>query len=255
MTSAIYAQPPCDEETRHAVRFVVSAGMPQSLWRRFEQRFGLRVLEFWGTAEGGIAVNPVGAGPVGSCGKPVPTLQHRIVDEADKPVEAGQCGELQIRHSDGRPYVVEYYSEPEASRRKCEGGWMRSGDIVHEDTEGWLFFHYRRGSEIRRDGEFVSPAVIERAIAETRMAADVYVYGVHSETGVPGEKQVVAAVVPAGPRFHESALRDELRLRLESSQMPDLIQVVQEIPKTASEKPQDRFLIDQLTKTSQKDSA
>jgi crotonobetaine/carnitine-CoA ligase len=249
MTSALYAQPPSPRDRDHAVRFVVCAGMPPTLWRAFEQRFGLRVLEFWGTAEGGITVNPVDVGPVGSIGQPVPALQCRVVDEEDRPVPVGQPGELQVRHADGRPFVVEYFREPEASHRKCAGGWLRSGDVVHQDDQGWLYFHHRQGTAIRRNGEFVSPAVLERAIAETGLVADVYVYGVPRPGHAPGEKAVVAAVVPASADFEPAGLLQALRATLESSQLPDGVQVLSEIPKTASEKPQDRFLIEQLAST------
>ncbi|MDQ6948890.1 MAG: AMP-binding protein, partial [Actinomycetota bacterium] len=70
IATAIYGEPPSPKDRDHSVRLVVSAGMPKELWRPFEDRFGLDVLEWYGTMEGGFACNPPGAGPVGSFGKP-----------------------------------------------------------------------------------------------------------------------------------------------------------------------------------------
>lgn len=249
MTTAVYAEPPHADDADNPVRFVVSAGMPRAIWRDFEARFGLRVLEFWGTAEGGLSVNPIGAGPVGSIGKPAPSFAYRIVDEDDQPVAQGTPGELQLRHADGRPFVVDYHRDPEASMRKCRDGWLRTGDVVHEDAQGWLFFHHRIGSGLRRNGEFIDPAVIEKALAESGLVRDVYVYGRPCADGTPGEKEVIAAVVPLPGAFGIDSLRRCVLTALEPAIRPDLLQIVDEIPKTASEKPQDRFLLERLDRS------
>jgi len=121
------------------------------------------------------------------------------------------------------------------------------GDVVHEDADGWLYFHYRRGSGIRRNGEFITTAFIEKAIAESGLVDDVYVYGVASAKLAPGEKEVVAAVVPKpGAAFDAQQLFAHCRQQLESGMVPGFIQVLEQIPKTASEKPQDRYLLEAL---------
>ena len=78
---------------------------------------------------------------------------------------------------------------------------------------------------------------------------DVYVYGIPSANGVPGEKDVVAAVVPKAPDLAALDVQGLFRLcrqKLEPGYVPGYIQVLHQIPKTASEKPQDRFLIEAL---------
>lgn len=245
MTTAVYAEPPRADDADNPVRFVISAGMPAAIWRQFQQRFGVQILEFYGAAEGGLTFNHPGQGPVGSIGKPPPTLLHRIVDEAGNDVPRGQQGELLFRHASGEPFAVEYFGNPEASHHKCAGGWLHMGDVVHEDAEGWLYFDYRKGSGIRRNGEFIATAFIEKAIAESGLVDDVYVYGVASAQLAPGEKEVVAAVVPKDvAAFDPRQLFAVCRQQLEAGMVPDFIQVLAQIPKTASEKPQDRFLME-----------
>jgi carnitine-CoA ligase len=91
----------------------------------------------------------------------------------------------------------------------------------------------------------VNTAFVEKAIAESGLVDDVYVYGVKAASGAPGEKDVVAAVVPAdAAAFDPQKLFAICRARLEANFVPSYIQVLAQIPKTASEKPQDRFLIE-----------
>lgn len=245
MTTAVYAEPPRANDADNPVRCVVSAGMPAAIWQDFQQRFGVQILEFYGAAEGGLTFNYPGQGPVGSIGKPPPTLVHRIVDEDGQDVAPGQPGELLFRHASGDPFVVQYFGNPEASERKCAGGWLHMGDVVHQDAGGWLYFDHRKGSGIRRNGEFIASAFIEKAIAESGLVDDVYVYGVASAQLAPGEKEVVAAVVPKdAARFDAQALFALCREQLEAGMVPGFIQVLAQIPKTASEKPQERFLLE-----------
>ncbi|MFM0071637.1 AMP-binding protein [Paraburkholderia sediminicola] len=245
MTTAVYSEPNKPDDADNPVRFVISAGMPAAIWKAFEQRFGVQIVEFYGAAEGGITVKPLGAGPVGSIGKPAPILRHRIVDDDGNDCAPGVPGELLFRPADGSPFKVEYFGNPEASAKKCRDGWLYMGDVVREDENGWLFFEYRKGGGIRHNGEFINPAPIEKVIAESGLVEDVYVYGVKAASGAPGEKDVVAAVVPKdAARFDPQQIFRACRTKLEASSVISWLQVVPEIPKTASEKPLERYLVD-----------
>jgi crotonobetaine/carnitine-CoA ligase len=253
MTTAIYAEPPKTNDADNPVRSIISAGMPAAIWNEFRERFNVGLYEFYGAAEGGLTGNPPGVGPVGSIGKPIPSLDHRLVDDDGKDIEKDangeRTGEILFRHKDGTPFKVEYYGNPEASAKKCAGGWLHMGDVVREDANGWLYFLFRKGNGIRRNGDFINAAFIEKVIAESPDVDDVYVYGIPAANGVPGEKDVVAAVVPKHAdltAFDVQGLYRQCRQKLEANFVPSYIQVLAQIPKTASEKPQDRFLIEAL---------
>ncbi len=245
MTTAIYSEPARDDDADNPVRFVLSAGMPAAIWNDFAARFGVDIYEFYGAAEGGLTLNPPGAGPVGSIGRPPASLIGRVVDEHDHDCAPGVAGEIVFQNADGTCPSVAYFQNPEATAAKTRDGWLRMGDIGTVDADGWFYFLYRKGGGIRRNGDFVNPAFVEKELAEHSEVDDVFVYGVPSANGVPGEKDVVAAVVPRDRAcFDPADVFAWCQARLESNFVPSWLQVVDEIPKTASEKPQERFLLE-----------
>ncbi|HEX7931347.1 MAG TPA: AMP-binding protein [Sphingomicrobium sp.] len=246
MTSAIFAEPPGDLDRANDVRLVVSAGMPPPLWRRFEERFGLKVLEFFATAEGGLLVNPPGVGPLGSIGKPPARTICAILDEADRPCPPLVQGEICFKEADGSVTPVRYLDNEAASAAKTRGGWFRSGDIGYRDEAGWFYFSHRAGRSVRRNGDFVDVAAMETFIATLPEVDDVYVYGIRTDATAPGERDVVAAVVPVAGAGDPATVMAACLETLGSLGAPDFIQAVAAIPKTASEKPQERHLVEMI---------
>ncbi|MDQ1568895.1 MAG: carnitine-CoA ligase [Actinomycetota bacterium] len=120
LATAVYRTPSSRQDRTHPVRLVVSTGMPREIWRPFEERFGVRVLEWYGSPEGAFAYNPVGVGPVGSFGRPpAGLLDMDVLDGDGEALSAGRVGELAVRRRDG---------------------WARTGHRVSRDADGWLFF-------------------------------------------------------------------------------------------------------------------
>ena len=247
MATAIYSEATRPDDADNPVRVVTSAGMPAAIWEDFEKRFNVQILEWYGAVEGGLAFKPLGRGPVGSFGKPGPGLEMKILDDNDQECPPGVQGEICSRPASGETAHVEYHENRDASEQKTRGGWLRSGDIGHTDEDGWLFFDYRKGGGLRHNGDFVNPGFVEKVIAEHPDVADVFVYGVPAKSGAPGEKDVVAAVVAApGRRIEPESVFALCRKGLEGNFVPSYLQVVDEIPKTASEKPQERFLLERF---------
>ena len=248
MTTAIYAEPPRADDADNPVRLILSAGMPAAIWEDFSRRFGVQLFEFYGAAEGGLTFNPTGVGPVGSCGKAPPSMQLAILDEEGNPLPPGQVGEICFRNADGSCPELLYLKNPEATAEKTAGGWLHMGDVGHQDGNGWLFFDYRMGGGIRKNGDFINTAFVEKALSEIEAISDVYVYGAAVTGGLaPGEKQVIAAVVASDPEdFDAGQVYATCRQKLDPNSVPDFLQLLPEIPKTASEKPQERFLLEAL---------
>jgi crotonobetaine/carnitine-CoA ligase len=243
IATAIYSEPPRPDDADNPVRMVVSGGMPAALWEAFEERFGVGILEFYGAMDGGgMAWKPVGEGPVGSFGTPMAGIEMKILDPEGNECPPGVIGEICCR-PEGGDASIDYHGDPEASQRKIHKGWNRSGDMGHRDEDGWLFFDFRSGGGIRRNGEFISAGFVEKVIAEIPTIDDVFVFGVPAASGAPGESDVVAAIVGVdGAVIDPVEVFAICRASLEANVVPSYLQIVDEIPKTASEKPQERVL-------------
>lgn len=247
MATALYSEPEGPFDQQHSIRFVLSAGMPEAMWKDFERRFNVGIFEFYGTAEGGLTLNPPGIGPVGSIGKPLPGTYCEILNEQDQPLPPYKVGEICFRNQDEKADPVNYFKNPEASKTKTRGDWFRSGDHGYKDEDGWLYFSYREGDAVRRNGEFILVEDIMTTLARHPEINDVYVYGLPLAHNSPGEKSVIATVVATG--LNESSIAEFItttKRMIGQSPYPDYFQILERIPKTASEKPIDRVLIQNL---------
>src|SRR5690606_6450875 len=126
-------------------------GMPKGLHQDIEDRFDLIAREAFGMTETGTclfvpieAVDMVGSG---SCGKPGPFREARIVNDAGQPVGEGEIGELQVR---GPGMLQGYYKNPEATKAAFDGEWFRTGDLFQQDARGYLYIVGRVKDMIRR---------------------------------------------------------------------------------------------------------
>lgn len=249
MMMGIYSEPKKTMDKHNPVRVVLSAGTPRAIWREFEERFDVKIHEWYGAVEGGFAHNPPGVGPVGSFGKsPEGFMEMMVIREDGTPCDPYEIGEIVCRPAGGVA-EVEYLGNPDASKKKTEGGWLRTGDMGHVDENGWFYFDFRKGGGLRRQGEFIQPEYIEKVLAELEEIDDVCVYGIPAESGAPGEVDLVAAIrLFEGYKFDPKRIFNELKSRLENNQIPSYIQVVNEIPKSASQKNLYRLLKEEFSK-------
>jgi acyl-CoA synthetase (AMP-forming)/AMP-acid ligase II len=113
---------------------------------------------------------PLPADKVGSFGRPVPGVEHRVVDpETLDDVPAGQVGEVWVR---GYPVMVGLHKRERADTFTADG-WYRTGDAGHFDGEGHLFFAGRLGDVIKSSGMNVTPREVEAALEEQPEVAPV----------------------------------------------------------------------------------
>jgi len=249
MMMGLYSEPRRPDDADNPVRVVLSAGTPRSIWEDFEKRFNVKIHEWYGAVEGGFAHNPPGVGPIGSFGKPIEgIMEMKVVREDDTECAPGEIGELIVVPKQGKA-EVEYLGKKKASEEKTRGGVLRTGDMCHRDENGWFYFDFRKGGGLRRHGDFILPEYVEKALAELPEVSDVCVYGIPAETGAPGESDIVAAVVLVpGVALDLGKVRSALEKSLEKNSIPQFLQVVEEIPKSASEKNLDRLLKEEFRK-------
>lgn len=164
---------------------------------------------------------------LGSAGVPLDNLVVRIVDDNGKELARGQTGEIQV----SGPSVCEgYLDDPEATRRKFDQGWLRTGDLASRDDEGFLWIKGRTGEFMKIRGVRVSFAEIEAKVA-----------------AVPGVDECAAVAVPhpeAGEALALFVVADEggqdLAERVRQALPPQwtctAVKVVPELPRTANGK-------------------
>ena len=148
-------------------------------------------------------------GPSGSVGRALPGVEIRIVDPATG--EDGDAGEMWVR-----------------AAHTVERGWVRTGDLVRREPDGYLSATGRLSDAINRGGEKIAPFEIERALLAHPAVADAAVVGVPDpELG----ERVAAAIVRRSP-VEEDELRAWCSTRLAAYKVPGRIRFVDEFPRT-----------------------
>jgi oxalate---CoA ligase len=230
------------------VRFVrsASAPLPPSALRRFEEAFGLPVIETYGMTEAAsmITANPLdGPRKAGSAGRPAGT-EVRIIERVGQrqvPCPPGTVGRVQIR---GRGVITGYAAGGRAGAIGPDG-WLDTGDLGHVDSDGYLFLAGRADDVINRGGEKIYPREIEDFLLAQPGVRSAVVVAARDE--VLGERPV-AYVVPAEPRQRgqtedtqpeqaqleqaqlERALRAACAAALPRPKRPDAFYLVRELP-------------------------
>ncbi|MFW6088049.1 MAG: AMP-binding protein, partial [Myxococcota bacterium] len=241
MIPILLKQPPGPYDRAHRVRMVVSAACPAHAWEPFEQRFGTRIVEAYGAVDGGgfVTMN-LGNAPVGSIGKPIGGAKYELVDARGQPVPVGQPGELLVWTGASGTGGVEYYRNEEATRSKTRNGWIHTGDLLHRDARGFLYFDGRNTDSMRRRGENVSAFEIESVLDRHPDVLECAVFGVPSDLG---EEDIMAVVVPMEGRTPNPVeLRTFLSEHLAAHALPRYWEVLDELPKTGTHRVQKKEL-------------
>lgn len=202
-------------------------------------------VELWESVSGGLLVEGYGmteASPValgnpfhesrrtGTIGVPFPSTQMRVVDPEDPTTEVprGERGELLIK---GPQVFQGYWNNPdETEKTLLPGGWLRTGDVVTQDEDGFTTIVDRLKELIITGGFNVSPSEVEAVLRGHSEVIDAAVVGRPSAGG--GEQVVAAVVMAPGIRLDESALREFCRARLAAYKVPRQITQLTELPKS-----------------------
>jgi crotonobetaine/carnitine-CoA ligase len=204
--------------------------------QRFEERFGVHLVEYYGSTEFGIALfnDPPGRpGSVGLRGSTRVDLELR--DERGRRVSDGDQGEAWIRPPADAP-LPEYFDDDLASREANVSGWFRTGDILRADAEGYYFFIGRGKDSLRRRGKNIVPEDIERIADEHPSVLQSAAVAVPSEFGDDSIKLCVQWRDGAGSNDDFVHLTAWLAERLPRFMRPDYLQAVPDMPVTSTGK-------------------
>jgi acyl-CoA synthetase (AMP-forming)/AMP-acid ligase II len=163
----------------------------------------------------------------GSVGRPLDNLTVSIIDEQENALPPGQVGELLVK---GPAISPGYWNDPEGTGRVFRDGWLRTGDLVRQDEEGYLWIEGRKSAFLKMRGMRVSFAEVEERVTAISGVYECATSSVHHDE--TGEALVLFIVPDEGARI----VPDEVRRHLPVHWTIDSIRVVPELPKTSTGK-------------------
>jgi fatty-acyl-CoA synthase len=218
---------------------------PESMIRGFDERHGLSVVHAWGMTE----TDPVATvchltGELleapedeqykyrAKQGFPLPFIEIRARgDEGFIPWDGEAMGELEVRG----PWVANsYFNTEEGSDKFTEDGWFKTGDIVTIEPRGYVEIRDRDKDLVKSGGEWISSVDLENAIMGHEAVAEAAVIAIPHEKW--DERPLAVVVLKDGQEVTAEDLLSHLEGDFAKWQLPDAVEFVDEIPRTATGK-------------------
>ena len=233
-----------DAGTRYPQKFriVCSAGEPVNpeAIRWFREQYGLTVLDYYGLTESyPLCANyPFMEVREGSMGRPMPGWEVAILDEDERPVAAGERGEICLKARSNPHYPLGYWNRPEEDTAEAFGGdWFHTKDAARADDDGYFWYEGRADDVIISAGYRIGPFEVESACLEHPAVAEA------AAVASPDERRgyvVKAFVVLASGHDPSDELADEIKAfvrdRHSAYAYPRVIEFVPDLPKTLTGK-------------------
>lgn len=243
-------------EAHHPVRLFVGNGLRADAWQEVLARFGpVRILEFYGSTEGNVALANLRGDKPGAVGRPLPGQEPPLLaacdpntmdlqrDEQGRIVtaQAGEAGLLLARIDDEHPLArFDGYLDDDASSarivrdvRVSGDAWFNTGDLLRRDADGDYHFVDRLGDTYRFRGVNVSTEQVAGVLRSVQGIAEAVVYGI-GLPGLEGRVGMAALRLQDGTALDTNALSAALRAHLPSAARPRFLRLVRRVPRTAS---------------------
>ncbi len=225
-----------------SMRLCLAGGdtVPVTLQERFRALFGVPVRELYGMTESvPITCIREGAPRTGSVGPAMDLVDARVADLHGKLVPDGQVGELQVQSPAN---CVGYWDDPRNTEATFTDGWLRTGDLVKRDADGYFWFEGRAKQIIIRGGSNISPQEVEEALYHLPAVLEAGVIGMPDP--VHGEKVIAFVALREGLTASEQELRHLVRSRIADYKTPERVLFLPTLPKGLTGKVQRRALKD-----------
>jgi crotonobetaine/carnitine-CoA ligase len=239
MGTILASRPRSEFRTEHRIRAIY--GARPSFAGTFRDEFhiphmvsGYGMSEIPGVTCTGLdgAEKPGTMGRIGQHPDPSrPWAECRVVDDEGRDVAPNQVGEMWVR----TPIVMKgYFRDPEQTKASFQDGWFMTGDLVRRDEEGFFFFVSRKKDIIRRRGENIAGAELDRVIGAHPGVFEVAAIAVPSELG---EDDILAAIVKRpGHDVTAADITQWCKERLAAMKVPRYVLFVDELPHTPTHK-------------------
>jgi fatty-acyl-CoA synthase len=230
--------------------FTGGSAVPRNVVEQFDQDYDVEVVQGWGMTEiAGIGATTFTTKEIREQGKEaiydhtttqgliVPGLEFRVVDTEtgeEVPWDGESLGELHVK---GPWVTTEYYNDPGANEESFDGDWLKTGDIVCIDENGYIEIVDRLDDLIKSGGEWISSVDVENTLMTHEKVTEAVVIGVPHERW---DERPIAFVVPSHTADPGEDLTEELQALVAEEYpkwwAPDNVFVVDRIPQTSTGK-------------------
>mgnify|MGYP000384103403 CR=1 FL=1 len=238
LVRTVMSKPVQPWEKNHVLKNIYfSMGMGTKEKETFEDRFGVRFLNCYGSTETVSCVTgdpAFGARKWPSVGKAALGYEIKIVGSDGQELGPGEVGSIRVKGIRGRSLAAGYYKDPEATDKRFSGDWYITGDDGYLDEEGWLYFSDRHSNMIKRSGESVSTTEVENILTTHPCVADAAVFGIPD----PLRGQAVKAVVQLrdGEQLSPEDIICYCSKYLADFKLPSVVEFCKEFPRTSTGK-------------------
>jgi long-chain acyl-CoA synthetase len=207
-----------------------AAPLPVEIVEPFEKKFGGRILEGYGLTEASPVVSAhrlSGVRKLGSVGQPIPGVEVAILDDDDRPLAAGEVGEVCVR---GPNVMQGYYGLAEETARTLRNGWLHTGDMGRLDADRFLYIVERKKDLIIRGGFNIYPREVEEVLYAHPAVAEAAVIGMRD--ALMGEDVLAFVALKPGGTADASGLIAFCQQRLAKYKCPKQVRFVDALPKS-----------------------
>jgi acetyl-CoA synthetase len=215
--------------------------MNQDVAERFRKATGIVIREGFGQTETTVMIANLPGHEIkpGSMGKPTPQYQIDLIDREGNSTKPGEVGEIVIDISKGMPYglLVEYYNDPEGTKRTMHDGKYHTGDEAWRDEEGYYYFVGRVDDVIKSSGYRIGPFEIESVVMKLPYVLECAVTGVPDpERGQIVKASVVLKKGYSGSDAMVKEIQDFVKSHTAPYKYPRIVEFIKELPRTTNGK-------------------
>ena len=209
-------------------------------------RIGCPIWEHYGISEMQLVFGQCPHWPIkpGSVGKPLPGTRVEILDDKYQPVPTGEVGHMLIA-SDNPGFFLGYHKDQAKTDEVIHDGWYHTGDLAYADEDGFLWIAGRNDDCFKSRGIFISPIEIENALRQIEGIAEACVVPLpDKEIGNKIRAVVVLKDNADATNDHANFIRAALKERIAPYKVPQLVEFIDELPKSPVGKVLRRVLIE-----------
>ncbi|MHA1334239.1 MAG: AMP-binding protein [Promethearchaeota archaeon] len=229
---------PTKYDRKNTIKFAFGFGVSKEIWKAFENRFGIPLIEMWTLTEAvGITINKIGSkgGKIGSVGKAVSGYEIKIVNQNGQELPPGpdNIGEILTRYK-VLPLLVEYYKNPtENITREGLDRWVYTGDFGYIDNDGFLYFIGKKTDIIQRKGKIIFASDIEGIVNAHPDIIECAAVGIPNSKN--NEEEIrLCVIIRKGSNLTSEDIYRYLIQNLEFSIVPRYIEIRKKLPKSAT---------------------